>query len=102
MTLWTKVNALLAGISDPKTRIDIATSINYLYNLFSHGAISEDQLRSDLKEICASVIESSNPLLTEEEAMRRAEAVADDLIRTMKLESIHHRVRVRLRSLFPP
>jgi len=102
MTLWTKINALIAGISDPKTRIDVATSINYLYNLFSHGAISEDQLRSDLKEICASVLEASNPLLTEEEAMRRAEAVVDDLIRTMKLESVHHRVRVRLKSLFPP
>jgi hypothetical protein len=102
MTLWTKINALLAGISDPKTRIDIATSINYLYNLFSHGAISEDQLRSDLKEICASVIEASNPLLTEEEAMRRAEAVVDDLVKTMKLESIHYRVRMRMRSLLSP
>lgn len=102
MTLWTKINALIAGISDPKTRIDVASSINYLYNLFSHGAISEDQLKGDLKEICATVIEASNPLLTEEEVMRRAEAVVEDLVKTMKLESVHHRVRVRLRGLFPP
>jgi hypothetical protein len=102
MTLWTKVNSLIAGISDPKTRIDVASSINYLYNLFSHGAISEDQLRSDLKEICATVIETSNPLLTEEEVMKRAEAVAEDLVKTMKLESIHYRVRMRMRSLLSP
>ena len=102
MTLWTKINALLAGISDPKTRIDVATSINYLYNLFSHGVISEDQLRSDLKEICASVIEASNPLLVEEEVIQRAEAVAEDLVKTMKVESIHYRTMRRMRSLLSP
>jgi hypothetical protein len=102
MTLWTKVNALIAGISDPKVRIDIASTINHLKNLFSHGAISEDQLMGDLKEICATVIEMANPLLPREEVMKRAEAVVEDLVKAMKVESIHYRVRLRMRSLLSP
>jgi hypothetical protein len=102
MTLWTKVNALIAGIGDPRVRIDVASTINYLYNLFSHGAISEDQLLVDLKEICATVIELANPLLPRDEVLRRAEAVAEDLVKTMKVESVHYRVRMRMRSLLSP
>jgi hypothetical protein len=102
MTLWTKINALLAGIGDPKTRIDIASTINFLYNLFSHGGISEDQLRQELTEICATVIEVSNPILPKDEVLKRAEAEADDLIKTMKVESIHYRVRLRMRGLLSP
>jgi hypothetical protein len=102
MTLWTKVNALLAGIPDPKARVDIASTINLLHGLFVRGEVSEDQLRSDLVEICETVIEAANPLVTREEARARAEAVADDLIRTMKVESVHYRVRMRMRRLLSP
>ena len=102
MTLWTKVNALLAGIPDSKARIDIASTINLLYGLFVRGEVSEDQLRSDLVEICETVIEAANPLLPREEARARAEAVADDLIRTMKVEGVEYRVRSRLRRLLSP
>jgi hypothetical protein len=102
MTLWSKIRALISGIGDPKVRMDVASSINFLFDLFRHGNITEEQLKKDLTDICGSVIEVTNPLIPKDEVRERAEIVADDLIRTMKVESIHYRVRSRLKSLLPP
>jgi hypothetical protein len=102
MTLWSKIKALISGIGDPKVRMDVASTINFLFDLFRHGGITEDQLKKDLTEVCRSVIEVTNPLMPEGEIRERAEIIVDDLIRTMKVESIHHRVRARLKSLLTP
>jgi len=102
MTLWSKIRSLISGIGDSRVRVDIASSINFLFDLFRHGQITEEQLKKELTNICRSVIEITNPLIPEDEVSMRAEVIADDLIRTMKVESIHYRVRARLRSLLPP
>jgi hypothetical protein len=98
MTLWSKIRALISGIDDARVRIDVAATINFLVDTFAHGEISEEQLRSDLIEVVSTVIETVNPSLTPDEVKARAEAVADDLIRTAKVESIHYRVRARIRQ----
>jgi hypothetical protein len=98
MTLWGKIRALISGIDDPKVRTDVAATINFLIDTFAHGGISEEQLRSDLTEVVGTVIETVNPLLTPDEVKARAEVVADDFIRTAKVESLHYRIRARIRQ----
>ena len=95
MGLWSKVNALISGIPDNRLRIEIASTINFLYNVYAQGGVNEDQLRGELKEICRTVVELSNPMLLPEDVNDRAEVLADELIRDMKIEALMHRVRVR-------
>jgi len=95
MSLWVKINALVSGIPDNRVRLDIATTINYLYNVYTAGGINEEQLRSELVNICRDIIEMSNPLLAPEEVRKRAEIVADDLVKTMRIKALTDRVRAR-------
>jgi len=95
MALWAKVNALISGIPDNRVRLDVATTINFLYSVYCDGGINEDQLRGELVSICMDVIGMSNPMLSPEDIRDRAEMAADDLVKAMKIEALVRRVRAR-------
>jgi len=99
MSLSQKVLALVAGIDNPKVRFDIMSTVNFLFNLFISGRVNEEQLRGDLFEICLSVLTESSPELTEEEIRKRASMLADELVRTMKIEGVSKRALARFARL---
>jgi hypothetical protein len=99
MTLSQKIQALVSGIDDPKIRFDVASTLNFLFNLFSSGRINEDQLSSDLREVCRTVVEVSNPELMEDEVRARVDILVDELVRTMKIEGLVKRVMTRFTTI---
>ena len=101
MSLTQKVLALIAGISDPRIRVDVMSTVNFLFDLYCSNRIDVDQLRSDLSEICFSVISLTCPELTEDEVAGRVNVVVDDLIKTMRVEGLRRRTMYRFRTLFP-
>jgi hypothetical protein len=93
-----KVRALISGIDDPKVRLDVAQTINFLAGVYSSGRINDNQLRDDLFEICSDVIAMSNPDLDAEEVRKRASVVAEELFRAIRIESVARRIGVRYLS----
>jgi hypothetical protein len=95
-TLGQKVNALISGLSDPRVRIDVAQTINFLFGVYCQGKVKEDEVRGDLYEICHTVVRESNPLIAEDEVRVRAEALTDDFLRTFKVQSLNRRLTNRI------
>jgi len=98
MSLTQKVLALISGLDNPKARMDVASTINFLYDLFLDGRITEGQLKDDLYDICREVIAMSNPDLLEDEVRKRSAIVAEELVKTMKIEGLAKRTISRLGS----
>jgi len=95
-----KVLSLLGGITDPVMRVDIATTMDYLMDLFSSGGANEAQIRDSLFEICQTVISYTHPELTEEEVRKKSAVMANELVKSFKVETIRRRTMARLR--IPP
>jgi hypothetical protein len=95
MSLSQKLLALVSGIGDPKVRIDIMSTINFLFDLYTSGRINEDQLRTDLFDICQTIVSECNPELLEDEVRKRANMLADELVRTMKVDGLRARTLAR-------
>jgi hypothetical protein len=95
MSLSQKLLALVSGIGDPKVRIDIMSTINFLFDLYTSGRINEDQLRTDLFDICQTIVSECNPELLEDEVRKRANMLADELVRTMKVDGLRARTLSR-------
>jgi hypothetical protein len=97
MSLMQKVQALIAGIEDPKVRLDVASTIKFLSDLYGSGRANEEEVRSDLFDICADVIRMSNPALVEDEVRKRASIVADELFQTIRIELVMGRTMAKYR-----
>ena len=95
MSLSQKLLALVSGIDNPKVRIDIMSTVNFLFDLYTSGRINEDQLRGDLYDICRTIVSECNPDLVEDEARKRASVLVDELVRTMKVEGLRARTLSR-------
>jgi len=94
-----KVKTLMAALPDPASAMNVASTINFLFNLFSNGKINEEDLRRDLRDICRTVLNITNPDLTEEDVRKRVEVVVDELVESMKIESLSRRVMARFRTM---
>jgi len=101
MSVARKIINLIAGIDDPAIRMDIATTINYLFSIFSDGLAKEDQIRDALYEVFIDVLTSTKPELTDEEIKKKSRILVDDFMTAFKLESLHRRLSRRIR-LPPP
>ena len=99
MSVALKVKALIAALPDPASAMNVASTINFLFNLFSNGKINEEDLRRDLRDICSTVMNITNPDLSEEEIRKRVEVVVDELVEAMKVESLSRRVMARFRTM---
>jgi hypothetical protein len=101
-----KVQALVAGVDDPRVRLDVMSTINFLADLFHSGRINENQLRNDLFEIASTVISMTRPELTEDDVRRRANVVVEELTQTLKVDQLYRRTLSRfmgmLRAAGPP
>lgn len=103
MSLQAKIMSLISGITDPGMRVDVASTINYLFNVYCAGHADENEVRGALYEICYDVISATHPELTEEEVRDKSEAMAEEFIRSFKLESATRRMMSRFgRRMTPP
>jgi len=98
MSLSQKVLALVSGIDNPRVRFDTMSTINFLFDLYNSGRISEEELRTDLADICSTVLAETNPELAEDEVRKRANTLADELARIMKVEGLRRRTLARFAS----
>jgi len=98
MSLQQKILTLISGIPDPATRVDIATTINYLFQLYVGGHINEDQVRTELYNVCYSVIGATYPDLTEDEVRKKANQLSDEFMRVFRIENVHRRMVSRFGS----
>jgi hypothetical protein len=98
MSLSQKVSALVSGIMNPRDRFEVMSTIYFLFDVYSSGRINEEQLRTDLVDICSTVLAETNPELTEDEIRKRANVLADELARTMKVEGLRRRTLARFAS----
>ena len=92
MSLMQKLQALTAGIEDPKVKFDIMGTINFLAELYGSGKISDEDLRNDLLDICRTVVEITNVDLTKEEIEARARLIADDFFTEIKVRNLRKRI----------
>jgi len=97
MSLQAMILSLISGIKDPTLRIDIASTVNYLFGLFQAGAATEGQIRDSLYEILYDVIRATYSDLTDEEVKKKAATLTDQFMRTFKVESVKRRVMTRIR-----
>jgi hypothetical protein len=91
MSLTQKLNALVAGIDDPKVKFDVMGTVNFLAELYSAGKINLDDLMRDLLDICRTIVEITNVDLTRDELEARARLLAEDLAIEIKLQGIRKR-----------
>ena len=87
MSLSMKIANLLSGINDPTARIDIASTINYLFSVYSSGNANENEIRDALYEILIDVLRASHPELVEEEIKKKARTIMEDLMQSFRMES---------------
>jgi len=93
-----KILNLLSGITDPLIRVDVASTINYLMDIYASGSAKEEEIKRSLFEICFDVIRATRPELIEEEAREEAKKLADELIGAFRMETLRRRVSVRFRA----
>ena len=53
MSLHNLIMSLISDLKDPVARMDIASTINYIYSIFSSGHANENQVRDTLYDIIA-------------------------------------------------
>jgi len=98
MSLQAKILSLLSGIDDPATRIDIASTIRYLFEVYVHGQASDADVKRSLVEICTDVLMYSHPELTPPEIKKKSEELAEEFMRAFRIEGL----RIRALSRFRP
>jgi hypothetical protein len=98
MSLQSKIRVLIAGIEDMNSRINVASTISYLYDLYSNGRISEEQVRDDLYDVLFEVMRFLKPNLVEDALKKVTEDLVEDFVRTFKLESASKRVMAKYRA----
>jgi len=98
MSLQQKILTLIGGIPDPATRVDIATTVNYLFQLYVGGHINEETARTELYNVCHDVISITYPDLTEEEVRKKANQLAEEFMKVFRVENVHRRMVSRFGS----
>jgi len=92
MSLNDLVMSLIADISDPAVRMDIAATIYYLRDVYMTGRVREEEILESLQEVCETVIRMKRPDLTDEEVKAEAEKFAKQLMQAIKLETMRMRM----------
>ena len=92
MSLVQKLNALVAGIDDPKIKFDVMGTVNFLADLYSAGKINLEDLTKDLLDICRTIVGITNVDLTRDEVEAKAKLLAEDLATEIKLQGLRKRM----------
>jgi len=82
---------LLSGISDPVVRVDVASTISFLSQVYRMGKATEEQITNDLREIVREVITMKNPTLAPDELKKIVNDYVSRLMMAIKGESVFTR-----------
>jgi len=97
VSLQAKILSLLEGVVGIGDRIGIAGSILYIGDLYMNGYLNEDKARTEIYDICFSVIKATNYNLTEEEVRKKANRMVEEIMMAIKLEGIRKRTFTRFK-----
>jgi len=100
LSLQAKILKLIAGVTDPTVRIDVASTINYVFGIYVDGTIDEREARNALRDICMDVVSATYPELTEEEVRKKVSSMVEEFMRAFKLESSMRRMLGRFRPRY--
>jgi len=92
---------LISSIRDPEMRVNVASTINYLLDVYSSGKINEDEIRDDLFEIVQTVFSSTMPDKTKEEITKMSKNKVDEFLRAFKMEGLLRRAVSKYRVPMP-
>lgn len=98
MSLNTKILNLVSGIDDPSTRLEIARTIIFLFDVWLSGRVSKDEIVSSLQEIAYTIVSYKFPLMNEEEKRKKAREIAEDIFRSFRIESLYRTTFTRLKE----
>jgi hypothetical protein len=76
-------------------RIDISTTINYFYNLYSTGRASELEIRDSMQEVCTDVLSFTHPEFTQDEIKERVKILIDEMLTAFRVEGTVKRMMSR-------
>jgi len=99
MSLRVKILRLLSDIDDPSLRLEISRTIMFLFEVWRSGNASEEEVLSSLYEIAYTVVSYKEPLLMEEDKRNKAREIAEDLMRSFKMESLFPRMFRKMRAI---
>jgi len=97
MSFTKQLQALTAAIDDPKLRFEVMKTLSFLKDVYASGKMRDEQLISDVKEVCEMAIALAAPDLAEDEIREKAAAVAEEIVKSIKLECLFRRTLTRLR-----
>jgi len=98
MSLNAKILSLLSGIVGVEDRTGIASSIFYICDLYLDGRINEDQARTEIYNICYTIISYKHPHLLDEEKRVYANRTTDEIMNAVKVEGIRRLTSTRFRA----
>lgn len=92
MSLQAKIFELIKDVPDPMMRIDVASTISFLADIYILHSADEDEIFKDLVDVCLTVINLTRPDLEENEKRDLAEKKARDLLTTIKMRGMTRRM----------
>lgn len=95
LSLQAKIFELISNLRDTAMRIDVATTISFLSDLFNMGRISEEELRDSLSDVCMTVFKETKKNLDTEILKELVDKTVEDLVTVIKLTGIRRRVSAR-------
>lgn len=97
MSLQSLILSLLDGITDPKERSDIASTIFFFANLYETGRINDDQLTHDVIEVVSHALDITHPELLPDEKKKKVSEISRQIIGAIKITTLRRRA-IRTRS----
>ena len=90
--------SLVSDVDDPTIRIEVLRTINFLYQVYQTGRVTDDQIYNDLFEVCLTIIRYKHPDLTPEEQAQKAKEFAERLLEEFRIGSLTRRTLGKVRG----
>jgi len=95
-SLQEKIRDLVSGIDDPASRMEVARTIQLLFETFSTGQTSTEEIQEALVDVVHDTLAWIHPEMAEEELRNTSEKLADEFMRIFKATTGFRRVARRI------
>jgi len=92
MSVQAQILSLLGDIDDPRVRVDISATINYLKEVYMSGKISAETLEQELRDVVSTVLDITHPELLPDEKKKKVDNYVKQLVKAIKLETVRIRM----------
>jgi endonuclease III len=101
MSVANLITTLISGIRDPATRMDVASTINYLLDLYSSRMITDEEVEESIRDICRDVLTATMIKASKEEINKKIDEFTFEFIKAFKVASLGRRAMSRYRIPMP-